>query len=142
MTRFLTPCLILMFSVSATAVRAEDQSDSIRVNAMVVTEPATDRPAALMPMYIGLSALQAFDGYSTYAGIRNGASEQNPIVASTLNQPIAFWTMKAVSTTTTIYFAEQLWRRHHKTQAIMLMVAANATMGVIAARNASFLRAR
>ena len=101
--------------------------------------PATMRPAALMPMYVALTGLQAYDGYSTLRGVARGATEQNPLVGGLSRQPAAFMTLKAVSTLTTIYAAEQLWRQHHKTQAIVTLAVANVTMGIVAARNASRL---
>ena len=104
--------------------------------------PAPSRPGILIPMYVGLIGLQAFDGYSTIHGTGSGGSEENPLVGGLADRPAAFWTIKAVSTVTTIYFAERLWRDRHKTQAIALMVVANVTMGIVAARNATFLRSQ
>jgi Domain of unknown function (DUF5658) len=104
--------------------------------------PEATRPSALPAMYVSLAGLQAYDGYSTIRGVRNGATEANPLVGGLASQPAAFWTVKALSTVTTIYFAEQLWRQHKRGQAIMTMVVANAVMGAVAARNASVLRSR
>jgi hypothetical protein len=91
---------------------------------------------------VSLAGLQAYDGYSTTRGVKNGATEANPLVGSLASQPAAFWTVKALSTVTTIYFAEQLWRQHKRGQAIMTMVVANAVMGAVAAHNMSVVRAR
>jgi uncharacterized protein DUF5658 len=138
-------CLLAVSSPLFAADQKDDQKEEEqqpRLTAMVVTEPATERPAALMPMYIGLAALQAFDGYSTYRGVHSGANEQNPLVGGLAAQPAALWTLKAVSTVTSIYFAEQLWRNHHKGQAILTMVVANGAMALVAARNASSLQGR
>ncbi|HZP47532.1 MAG TPA: DUF5658 family protein [Vicinamibacterales bacterium] len=126
----------------AASVQAAEDPQPIRINVNVVTEQATDRPAALVPMYLGLVSLQAFDGYSTLKAVRNGAVEQNPLVGWASNQSAAMWTLKAASTASTIYFAERLWRDHKKTQAIVTLVVANATMAAVAAHNASVLRAR
>jgi hypothetical protein len=93
-------------------------------------------------MYVSLASLQAYDGYATLRGVRAGATETNPLVGGLAKQPAAFWTVKALSTVTTIYFAEQLWRQNKRTQAIVTMVVANAVMGVVAARNMSVLKSR
>ena len=107
----------------------------------IIVPPAT-RPSVLPAMYVSLAALQAYDGYSTLRGVRAGATEMNPLVGGLASQPAAFWTVKALSTVTTIYFAEQLWRQHKRGQAIVTMVVANGLMGVVAARNASVLKSR
>ena len=104
--------------------------------------PKATRPSALPAMYVSLAGLQAYDGYSTIRGVRNGATEANPLVGGLASQPAAFWTVKALSTVTTIYFAEQLWRQHKRGQAIMTMVVANAVMCAVAAHNMSVIRGR
>jgi len=104
--------------------------------------PQATRPSALPALYVSLAGLQAYDGYSTTRGVRNGATEANPLVGGLAGQPAAFWTVKALSTVTTIYFAEQLWRQHKRGQAIMTMVVANAVMGAVAAHNASIVSGR
>ena len=104
--------------------------------------PQARRPSALPGMYVSLAGLQAYDGYSTTRGVKNGATEANPLVGRLASQPAAFWTVKALSTVTTIYFAEQLWRQHKRGQAIITMVVANAVMGAVAAHNMSVVRSR
>src|SRR5947209_3776176 len=59
--------------------------------------PATVRPASLLPMYVALTGLQAYDGYSTLRGVGRGGSEQNPLVGGLAKQPAAFLTLTAVS---------------------------------------------
>jgi hypothetical protein len=144
-----TIALTLTLLVLASSLYAADEKDEHPADGaprIVITipdrTPATVRPAALLPMYVGLTGLQAYDGYSTLRGVSRGASEQNPLVGGLSKQPAAFLTLKAVSTLTTIYAAEQLWRQHHKTQAIATLVVANVTMGIVAARNASMLQPR
>jgi uncharacterized protein DUF5658 len=134
--------LVLLISARATAADPPQEDQRPFVIASVTTEPATVRPSALVPMYLGLAGLQAYDGYSTFRGVQRGGSEQNPLVGGLANQPAAFWTLKAVSTLSTIYFAEQLWRTHHPAKAIVLMVVANGTMAYVAAHNASWLAKR
>jgi hypothetical protein len=142
----ITALLLTAFVASSTPVFAADaaQSDPQDVSAphIQITVPETTRPAALPAMYISLAGLQAYDGYATLRGVRAGATETNPLVGGLAKQPAAFWTVKALSTVTTIYFAEQLWRQNKRTQAIVTMVVANAVMGVVAARNTSVLKSR
>jgi hypothetical protein len=91
-------------------------------------------------MYVGLAGLQAYDGYSTIRGLRTNLTEQNPLVDGVAKHPTAFWTIKAASTITMIYFAERMWRDGHKKEAIVTLVVANVATGIAATRNASFLR--
>jgi hypothetical protein len=107
-----------------------------------LASPEATRPSALPAMYVSFAGLQAYDGYSTLRGVRGGAAEIDPLVGGLASQPAAFWTLKALSTVTTIYFAEQLWRQHKRGQAIMTMVVAHGVMGAVAARNASILKSR
>ena len=141
-----TLLLFTAFVASSTPVFAADaaQSEAKDVSAprIEIIVPETTRPAALPTMYVSLAGLQAYDGYATLHGVRAGATESNPLVGGLAKQPAAFWTVKALSTVTTIYFAEQLWRQNKRTQAIVTMVVANAVMGVVAARNISVLKSR
>lgn len=126
------------FAADAAKSEAKDEgAPRIEINI-----PKATRPSALPAMYVSLAGLQAYDGYSTTRGVKNGATEANPLVGSLASQPAAFWTVKALSTVTTIYFAEQLWRQHKRGQAIMTMVVANAVMGAVAAHNMSVVRSR
>lgn len=142
MARLYTSCALVGLLGVASVASAADADDPPRVVASVVSERATERPGGLMPLYVMLASLQAYDAYTTLVGVTHGAVEQNPLVGAAAAQSSALWTIKAVSTATTIYFAEQLWRDHRKTQAIALMVVANGTMAAVAARNASVLHAR
>lgn len=109
---------------------------------ILVPYQQTTRPAALPVLYATLVGLQAYDGWATTRGAAAGAPETNPLVGGLAQRPVVFWTIKAVSTAATIYFAEQLWRQHHRTQAVIMLVATNGAMGAIAARNASILSRR
>jgi hypothetical protein len=131
--------LVLSMLVGAAPAFAADDQPSLQAPKLVIVSPPTTRPAALIPLYVSFAGLQGYDGYSTIRGVRNGAREANPLVGGLAKQPAAFWTVKALSTVTTIYFAEQLWRQHKRGQAIMTMVVANAFMGAVAARNAYVL---
>ena len=131
--------LVLLFgSIPASAAGLDDAS-AAAPTIPVSTAMASPRPDIIPSLYVSLAALQAYDGYSTIRGIRNGAREVNPIVGNAAGQPIAMWTLKAASTATTIYYAERLWRQHRRGQAITLLVVANAMMGAVAAHNASVI---
>jgi hypothetical protein len=139
--------LLTGFVASSAQVFAADdaKSDAKAVEGaprIEITIPSVTRPSALPAMYVSLASLQAYDGYTTLHGVRAGATETNPLVGGLASQPAAFWTVKALSTVTTIYFAERLWRQRKRGQAIVTMVAANAVMGVVAARNASVIKSR
>ena len=55
--------------------------------------------------------------------------------------PPVFIAIKAATTVATIFWAERLWREHHRKTAIVVMVLTNGMMAV-AAQNASVLRAQ
>ena len=141
LSRVLAACVVLFgMTGRAAAQQAETTPDQTVPRIVITVPPPPSRPAALIPMYVALGGLQAFDGYSTIHGGRSGGVEQNPLVGGLAARPAAFWAIKGASTFTTIYFAERLWRDGHKTEAIVTMIVANGVMGVVAARNASFLR--
>src|SRR5258708_36941939 len=143
----ITPLLLLtgLVAFSAPALAADDEKSNPKDGGAPRIEiiiPQAARPTVLPGMYVALAGLQAYDGYATLRGVRGGATETNPLVGGLAKQPAAFWTVKALSTVTTIYFAEQLWRQHKRGQAIMTMVVANALMGAGAARQAQIVSQR
>ncbi len=142
MARTISALVAVALIAGAMPAQAAEDPQPVRVTAKVVTEEATDRPGALAPMYVSLASMQAYDAYSTLRAVSHGAVEQNPLVGWAAGQSAAMWSLKAVSTATTIYYAERLWRTHKKTQAIVMMVVANGTMAAVAAHNASVLRGR
>jgi hypothetical protein len=114
------------------------EAQPIRI-ASNVPAPAS-RGAALPILYASYGALQAFDGFSTLEGIRNGAVEGNSLMTGTVQQPASVWAIKAATAGAAIGVAEKLWRSNRRAQAIVVMVAANSVMATVAARNASVLR--
>jgi hypothetical protein len=105
--------------------------------------PATkvaSRGAALPSLYGSLIVLQAYDGYSTGRGLRNGAVESNGLMASLATHPGSLWAVKGASAFTSIYIAERLWRKQRRGSAIALMLVSNAIMVGVAANNAAVLR--
>jgi len=96
------------------------------------------RPPMLKGLYAASIGLQAFDGYSTFVGLRRGSVELNPAMQSAT--PTTLVVAKATMTLTTIAIADQLWRQHHRGQAIAVMLISNGLMTAVAAKNASVLR--
>jgi hypothetical protein len=131
-----TTILLASLVYGAAPAAAQDQPAE-QPPSIQITQPDESRPRILPPLYVGLAALQAYDGYTTIHGVRGGASETNVLVGGLASRPAAFWSVKAASTVVSIYFAEQLWRSHHRTEAVVMMVVANGVMTAVAARNAS-----
>ena len=98
------------------------------------------RPNVLPVLYVSLAALQAFDGYSTTAGLSRGAREANQVMGGVAGNSAAFWAVKVASTAGSIWMAERMWK-HNRVGAIVTMVAVNSVMASVAARNASVLKA-
>jgi hypothetical protein len=144
MFRFTAAALIVL-SFSAAAARAADNDDASTAGSarVVITLPPVatpeKRPAILPFLYLSLAGLQAYDVYSTRAGVARGGAELNPFVAPVAGNTTGMIVMKAVSTATTIVMAERLWHRN-KAAAILTMVAANGVMAVVAANNARVLQ--
>ena len=140
MMRTTASVLGLLLTLSAVPVAAAEKAEPAAAPAVVTSgDISKPRPQVVPPLYASLAALQAFDGYTTLRGIKAGAHEGNPLVGNAAGHPIAMWSIKAASTAATIYYAERLWRRHRRGQAITLLAATNAIMGAVAAHNASVL---
>ena len=127
MVRVCTTFILAAVIFGAVPAFADDgQSIEPQPKLQIVTPVAESRPAILPPLYVGLAALQAYDGYSTIRGVRQNKSESNPLVGGLAGRPALFWSIKAASTAATIYAAEQLWRQHHRKQAIVTMIVRTA----------------
>jgi len=100
------------------------------------------RGLVLPALYVSLGGLQAYDGYSTLTGLRRGAVETNGVMKNVVGNQAAMWAMKAGVTTGSIVVAERLWKQNRRVAAIATMVATNGLMAVVAAHNASVLRAQ
>ena len=102
------------------------------------------RPALLPALYVTLGAMQAWDLASTAGAIRAGAHEANPAAAAFATSQKSMMGLKAVTTASTILFAERAWKKN-KAAAVVMMVAVNGTMAAVAMnnmRNAQMARAR
>jgi hypothetical protein len=141
MNRMLPALLIAAATLSPAVARAADDDKTPTTQTKESFTQEVTRPSLLPPLYVSLAALQAYDGYSTLYGVKNGARESNVLVSGLAGKPAVFWAVKGGSTAVTIFLAEQLWRHHRRAEAIVTMIAANGVMTAIAARNASVLRA-
>jgi hypothetical protein len=101
---------------------------------------AASRGPVLPALYGSLIILQAYDGYSTNRGLRNGAVESNALMASLAKHPASLWAVKGGAAFVSIYMAERLWRQHRRGQALAVMVVSNALMVGVASSNAAIVR--
>jgi hypothetical protein len=155
---FRTAAAVMLSLAVASPVLAADAPVAERAAAVMTTtavataaiEPAPfsrpdarigqQRPTILPSLYVSLSALQAYDVYSTLTAIRRGASESNPLMKGVVGNAGALVALKAGVTGVSIYAAERLWRDNKKAHAVLLMVASNGLMAYVAANNAAVLR--
>jgi hypothetical protein len=121
----------------------------VRMTAPAGTEEGLPGPVApavrgsvLPSLYTSLIGLQAYDGYSTNRGLKNGASESNAILGLVTKHPAAVWAVKGGAAFASIYAAERLWRKHRRGQAIALMAVSTSIMAAVAANNAAIIRAQ
>jgi len=146
-------CIAALVAVVALSGRSANAADDKTVSAngdqsagkptifLSVTReevPQGARPALLKSLYAASIGLQAYDGYSTYLGLRRGGVELNPAMQNPT--PTTLIVAKATMTLTTIAIADQLWRQHHRGQAIAVMIISNGLMAAVAAKNASVVR--
>lgn len=95
---------------------------------------AAARPAALVPLYLSFTALQALDAHSTLTAVGNGARETNPVVRSTMTMPAGMVALKAGTAVGVVFLTEKLWKRN-RTAAVLTMIALNSAYATIAAHN-------
>jgi hypothetical protein len=127
--RCLLATLILLVGLASTAT-----AQSSRSPAPLVSPVQPERPAALVPLYVTFAGLQALDVHSTWMALGAGAKESNPIVRGTLGNPAGMVAMKSATAVGVMLLTEKLWR-HHRTAAVVSMIALNSAYAVIAARN-------
>jgi hypothetical protein len=104
-----------------------------------MTDRPVSRPAVLPALYVSLSALQAFDVYSTHQALAHGAHEANPVMGGIVGNPIAFTAVKAATAVIPMLIAERMWKTN-RLAAVLTMVAANSAMAIVAANNARVLQ--
>jgi hypothetical protein len=128
--------MMMADAVASEGVAALAMSPTIATPRVSFTDTRREgRPLALAPLYVGSAALQAWDTYSTIAGLRMGAVEVNPMMKAVVQNPVVFIAVKSAITAASIYQAERLWKDHRRVAAIALMVATNSLMAVVAKNN-------
>jgi hypothetical protein len=103
----------------------------------IFTAPILDppeRPAALMPLYGSLVALQGLDIHSTRSALGSGASEANPAMRPVVRNSAAFVAVKAGATAGVIWASEKLWKKNRKAAVIFASVV-NVAMAAVVANN-------
>jgi hypothetical protein len=94
-----------------------------------------ERPAALMPLYVSLVALEGLDIHSTRRAIASGGGrEANPAMAPVVGNSAAFLAVKAGATAGVIWASEKMWKRKRKASVIFAAVV-NVAMAAIVANN-------
>ena len=129
-------------AASAKAVAGLPAADEAAAPLTQIGVRVDTRPSVLPALYVSLAALQGYDAYSTLKAVKQGAVEVNPMMRGVAGNPAAFIVVRGAATFASIYAAERLWRNDHRVTAIVLMAATTGTMAVIAAHNASVLRAQ
>jgi hypothetical protein len=134
----LSMCLVAASASAADNETSADEADGTRV---VMGAQRVYARGSMLPMLYGtLAGLQAYDGWSTVRSTRLGATEANSVLGGMASNTGAMFAVKAGATMASIYFAERLWRQHHRVNAIVAMVAVNGMMAAVAAHNASVMR--
>jgi Domain of unknown function (DUF5658) len=92
-------------------------------------------PRGLIPaLYAGNIALQVMDTHSTFRALDAGMVESNPVMRWTTEHPVAFVSMKAAATATTILVAEKI-RRKYPWRAALFMAGINTAYALIVSHN-------
>jgi hypothetical protein len=132
-----------VFLVAVPAFAAESggpAADQTGPSIVISAGPHASRGPILPVLYGTLAGLEAYDGWSTVRATTHGASEANPVLVGLASNSGAMWAVKVGSTMASIYAAESLWRRHHRAEAVVMMVVVNGAMATVAVRNASVIR--
>jgi hypothetical protein len=122
-----------------TAATAAD-TRAITIQMSSAYEPHMKRPAALPALYVTLGVMQIWDLASTSAALKAGAHEANPAAAPFADNKGSMMALKAVTTASTIFFAERAWKKN-KVAAVVMMVAINGGMAAVAMNNMRNARA-
>jgi hypothetical protein len=146
---------VMLFAGPATAQEPPDQPTvafpptltipafAPRVQLVTPAPPVeAKRPAALLPLYVSLAALQGLDIHSTRRGISAGETrESNPLMKPFVQNDAAFIAVKAAATAGTILVTEKLRKTRPKT-AVILAAVFNAGMAAVVVHNYRVARGR
>lgn len=128
--------LLEPISLTAASLRGDAQIPAPQrppiFTAAVIDPP--ERPAALMPLYGSLIALQGLDIHSTRSALGSGGSEANPAMRPVVQNSAAFVAVKAGATAGVIWASEKLWKKNRKAAVIFASVV-NVAMAAVVANN-------
>ncbi|MEO5897232.1 MAG: DUF5658 family protein [Vicinamibacterales bacterium] len=92
-------------------------------------------------MYVSFAALQVMDIMSTTKALAGGATEANPVMSGMVNNKAGFYSIKAATAISTVFFAERLGKNHPRRAAIMMAVL-NVGYAAVVAHNYRVANAR
>jgi Domain of unknown function (DUF5658) len=97
--------------------------------------PPPKRPAALVPLYVSFTGLQALDIQSTYRALDTpGARESNPVARTMVGSPATFTAIKLATAASFVLATEKMWKKH-RVAAVVLAAAGNAAIAAVVANN-------
>lgn len=120
--------------LTAASVRGDVQIPAPQRPPIFAAPEPPERPAALMPLYGSLVALQGLDIHSTRSALGSGGSEANPAMRPVVKNSAAFVAVKAGATVGVIWASEKLWRKNRKAAVIFASVV-NGAMAAVVANN-------
>jgi hypothetical protein len=124
-------------SGDAPAIRATIADAAAQVpGAPIQQQPAIRQtPRGLLPaLYAGNIALQVMDTHSTFRALDAGLVESNPVMGWATEHPVAFVSMKAAATATTILVSEKI-RKKYPWRAALFMAGVNTAYALIVSHN-------
>jgi len=130
MFRFARVIVVATVSLCSIGLAAPASAEDIAAPAPV----ATQRPKALVPLYLSFAGLQVVDVHSTWRATNAGAVEVNPLLKGPGEGPIGLLAVKAAGTAALVGVTEHLYKRN-RTAAVLLMVASNAAMTCVVQHN-------
>lgn len=139
MNRIATLITVVVVSIPSVCVAAEKEESSNAIERLYAmgalsNEVAVKRPAILPTLYVTLAAMQAWDLYSTSVAVKAGARESNPVAAPFAGNPGSLIGLKLVSTASTIFFAERMWKTN-RVKAVIVLAAINGATAAISMNN-------
>ena len=115
------------------------QATESRAAVLEVPRTSTSQRTLLLSMYVGNSALQGYDAYSTWKALKSGGAEANPVMGSVTKSGVGLVLVKAGMSAVTIYTAERLWRTKHRGHANAVIAISNGLMAIVDMHNHSVL---
>jgi hypothetical protein len=140
MHRTVAAVLAATLALMATPVFAAGADDKEAGKEIPIPQVRAARGAVLPSLYVSLAALNAYDGFTTIKGLRQGARESNALMAPVAGSAPAIWLVKGSVTAGSILVAERLWKSHRRAQAIAVLAISNGMMAAVAARKTAVLR--